>query len=211
MAFIDVIDPGRASGRLQKIYQRVQAPDGQVDNVLQVHSLRPHTLDGHMAIYKAVLHHSSNKLPEWYLEAIGVLVSRLNGCAYCASHHAEGMKRLLKAESVDSSPYVLALQGDAPRKPFTQREQSGLAYAHKLTQMPGQVTESDIDGLREAGFDDGEILEINQVAAYFAYANRTVSGLGVSTDDEVLGYSPETGGDDCGWSHSGGSTAPLKS
>ena len=211
MAFINVIEPGRANGRLKRIYHRVQAPDGQVDNVLQVHSLRPHTLAGHMAIYKAVLHHSSNRLPEWYLEAIGVLVSRLNGCTYCASHHAEGMKRLLTAESLDFEPYVLSLEQNEPGEPFTSREQLGLAYARKLTQIPGQVKKPDIDGLRKAGFDDGEILEINQVTAYFAYANRTVSGLGVHIDGEELGQSPETGDDESGWSHSGGSTAPLKS
>ena len=93
MAFINVIPVEQAVGRLEKIYRRIQAPDGQVDNVLQVHSLRPHTLEGHMAIYKAVLHHSSNVLPEWYLEAVGVLVSRLNGCDYCAAHHAVGLRR----------------------------------------------------------------------------------------------------------------------
>jgi uncharacterized peroxidase-related enzyme len=211
MAFIEVIEPGRASGRLEKIYQRVQAPDGQVDNVLKVHSLRPHTLEGHMAIYKAVLHHTSNRLPEWFLEAIGVLVSRLNGCSYCASHHAEGMKRLLLAENLDFDPYIQSLGSAEPGEPFTPRELVGLAYARKLTQMPGRVENPDIEGLREAGFDDGEILEINQVTAYFAYANRTVSGLGVNTGGEVLGQSPETGGDDSGWSHSGGGTAPLKS
>ncbi len=211
MAFINVIEPVQASGRLQKIYQRVQTPDGQVDNVLQIHSLRPHTLEAHMAIYKAVLHHSGNRLPEWYLEAIGVLVSRLNGCTYCATHHSEGMKRLLKAESVDSDAYVLSLKRNEPGEPFTPREQLGLAYARKLTQIPGQVELVDIDGLRNAGFDDGEILEINQVTAYFCYANRTVSGLGVNTEGEVLGQSPETGGDDTGWSHTGGRTAPLKS
>ena len=211
MAFINVIEPGQASGRLQKIYQRVQAPDGQVDNVLKIHSLRPHTLEGHMAIYKAVLHHSGNRLPEWYLEAIGVLVSRLNGCTYCATHHAEGLKRLLKAESIDSDAYVLSLEGKEPGEPFTPREQLGLAYARKLTQVPGQVEQVDIDDLRNAGFDDGEILEMNQVTAYFCYANRTVSGLGVNTEGEVLGQSPVTGGDDTGWSHTGGRTAPLKS
>jgi len=42
------------------------------------------------------------------------------------------------------------------------------------------------------------------MATYFAYANRTVSGLGVNTEGEGLGQSPETGGDDSGWSHSGG-------
>ena len=211
MTFIKVVSPQQASGRLKKTYERVKAPDGQVDNVLQVHGLRPHTLEGHMAIYKAVLHHSSNRLPEWYLEAIGVLVSRLNGCTYCASHHAEGLIRLLKAESMDFDPYILALRGNEPAEPFTPREQTGLAYARKLTQTPGQIEANDIESMRDAGFNDGEILEINQVSAYFAYANRTVSGLGVNTDGEVLGQSPETGDDDTGWSHSGGSTASLKS
>jgi len=211
MAFIKVISPQQAGGRLKKIYERVKAPDGQVDNVLQIHSLRPHSLEGHMAIYKAVLHHSGNRLPEWYLEAIGVLVSRLNGCDYCAQHHAEGLKRLLKTMALDSTAYCGALEEEKPRDPFTLRERMGLSYARKLTQKPGQIESSDINELRHAGFDDGEILEINQVTAYFCYANRTVSGLGVNTSGEVLGQSPETGDDDSGWSHSGGGTAPLKS
>jgi uncharacterized peroxidase-related enzyme len=201
MAFIDVVVPDKASGRLERIYQRVRSPDGQVDNVLQVHSLRPHTLEGHMGIYKAVLRHSRNMLPEWYLEAVGVLVSRLNACNYCAEHHAVGMQRLLKAESRDIEAYLVALEEDEPGEPFTSREQLGLAYARKLTHVPGEIESADIGALRDAGFDDGEILELNQVAAYFAYANRTVSGLGVNTEGEVLGQSPATGGDDSGWSH----------
>jgi len=201
MAFIDVISPRQASGRLERIYRLVRSADGQVDNVLQIHSLRPHSLEGHMAIYKAALHHSRNQLPEWYLEALGVLVSRLNGCDYCATHHAVGMQRLLKAESLDDEAYVAALDTDAPGAPFTDREQMGLAYARKLTHCPGEIEAADIDMLREAGFDDGEILEINQVVAYFSYANRTVTGLGVDTEGEVLGQSPPTGDDDSGWGH----------
>jgi uncharacterized peroxidase-related enzyme len=201
MAFIKVVSPQKAAGRLAKIYKQIQAPDGQVDNVLQIHSLRPHTLQGHMAIYKAVLHHSSNQLPEWYLEAIGVLVSRLNGCDYCASHHAEGLKRLLKVVGQDFDRYLLALQQQMPGEPFTTAQQLGLAYAAKLTHSPGQIEATDIGLLRDAGFDDGEILELNQVAAYFAYANRTVSGLGVNCDGEVIGQSPATGDDNSGWSH----------
>ena len=201
MTFINVVSPQQASGRLKKIYQRVQTADGQVDNVLQVHSLRPHTLEGHMALYKAVLHHTGNLLPEWYLEAVGVLVSRLNGCNYCAGHHSAGLERLLKAEFLDFNAYLSALAQSEPGEPFTKREQSGLAYARKLTSTPGQINAQDIHLLGQAGFDDGEILELNQVAAYFAYANRTVSGLGVNTDNEVLGQSPVTGGDDGGWSH----------
>jgi uncharacterized peroxidase-related enzyme len=201
VAFIDVIPPQQASGRLKNIYKRLQAPDGQVDNVLQVHSLRPHTLEGHMAIYKAVLHHSANRLPEWYLEAVGVLVSRLNACGYCAGHHGAGLQRLLQSESMDFHAYDSALSQPMPGEPFTQKEQQGLAYTRKLTLTAGQIGASDIESLRQAGFEDGEILELNQVAAYFAYANRTVSGLGVNPDGEVLGQSPATGGDQSGWRH----------
>jgi uncharacterized peroxidase-related enzyme len=201
MSFIKVVSPQQATGRLAKIFKQIQAPDGQVDNVLQIHSLRPHTLQGHMAIYKAVLHHTGNQVPEWYLEAIGVLVSRLNGCIYCASHHAEGLKRLLKVEGRESDAYLQALQQQIPAEPFTPAEQLGLTYARKLTLTPGLIEAADIEVLREAGFDDGEILELNQVAAYFAYANRTVSGLGVNTEGEKLGQSPATGDDSSGWSH----------
>ena len=201
MPFIKVIHPDEATGRLEKIYDKVTGPNGQVDNVLQVHSLRPHTLEGHMAIYKAVLHHSRNLLPEWYLEAVGVTVSRLNGCDYCARHHATGMQRLLKAGSKDVVAYLSALDDEFPGKPFTTREQLGLAYARKLTHVPGEIEAADIDALREVGFDDGEILELNQVAAYFAYANRTVLGLGCSLDGDVLGLSPGISDDPGNWHH----------
>ena len=49
-----------------------------------------------MAIYKYVLHHSGNTIPKWFLEVLGVWVSRLNGCDYCVQHHFAGMKRLLQ-------------------------------------------------------------------------------------------------------------------
>jgi uncharacterized protein YciW len=55
--------------------------------------------------------------------------------------------------------------------------------------------------MRAAGFDDGEILEINQVVAYFAYANRTVLGLGITTEGDVLGLSPGNAESPEDWSH----------
>ena len=55
--------------------------------------------------------------------------------------------------------------------------------------------------LRAAGWSDGQILEVNQTASYFAYANRTVLGLGVTTDGDELGLSPNSTTQD-DWSHS---------
>jgi len=201
MAFIETIRPAQAQGKLAQIYQRVRGPGGQVDNVLQVHSLRPHSLEGHMALYKAVLHHPGNRLPAWFLESIGVLVSILNGCKYCERHHANGLRRLLAGSPGQYEAYAAQLSLEPPAAPFTAAEIAALGYVRKLTLTPGQITQADIDALRARGLTDGEILEINQVAGYFAYANRTVSGLGVSIDGEVLGLSPQASADPDDWNH----------
>lgn len=201
MAYIKVLAPGSAKGRLKTIYDRVAGPKGQVDHVLQIHSLRPHTLEGHMCLYKSVLHDTRNQLPGWYLESIGVLVSRLNHCDYCDKHHSQGLRRLLRREKLDFEVYDEALSLESPGQPFTQREQAGLAYARKLTQTPGAIKQADIDELRDRGFSDGQILELNQVASYFAYANRTVTGLGVAVDGEQLGLSPADADDEGAWRH----------
>ena len=199
MPFIDVIGPESAAGRLSKIYNQVSGPGGQVDNVLQIHSLRPHSLEGHMALYKAVLHHPRNRTPIWFLEAIGVLVSLLNDCSYCAKHHGAGMKRLMAREPEKFEACMAELQKDEPARPFNKAQRSALAYAKKLTQRPGDISAEDIRRMREAGLSDGKILEVNQVASYFAYANRTVTGLGVHTEGEQLGFAPS---DDEAWEHS---------
>ena len=199
MPFIKVIHPDQATGRLEKIYKKVTGPGGQVDNGLQIHSLRPHTLEGHMALYKAVLHHPRNDLPTWFLEAVGVLVSLLNDCSYCARHHAEGMRRLMSKEPEKFEACLEQLHRDHPGAPFTEAELAALEYARKLTLAPGFVADCDIEPMRKAGYSDGEIFEVNQVAAYFAYANRTVTGLGVHTEGEQLGLCPPDETED--WHH----------
>ena len=68
-----------------------------------------------------------------------------------------------------------------------------VGYARKLTRTPGDMMAADLEPLRAAGLDDREILELNQVVAYFAYANRTVLGLGVDIGGEEIGLPPEKG------------------
>ena len=133
MPFIKVIDPEFATGRLTKIYARISGPDGQVDNVLQIHSLRPHSLEGHMALYKAVLHHPHNTLPLWFLETIGVQVSLLNKCSYCVQHHSAGLKRILWDEPGRFEAIAEELKRDEPGTVFSVAERAALAYVRKLT------------------------------------------------------------------------------
>ena len=200
IAWIETIDPQEASGRLEQLYRRLRGPEGAVDNIMAVHSLRPHGMEGHLALYKAVLHHARNQLPRAFLEAIGVQVSLLNGCAYCVEHHWAGLRRLLD-DDARADEIRAALEADAPERAFAGRELAALRYARALTVEPASLDRSLLVAMREAGLDDGEILEVNQVTAYFAYANRTVLGLGVTTEGDVLGLSPSATDDPDDWSH----------
>lgn len=200
MAWIRTVPYEEAEGRLRQLYDRIRGPGGEIDNIMAAHSLRPHTMEGHMALYKHVLHNAANRVPKAHLEALGVYVSLLNGCHYCVAHHFEGLKRLLgddrRAEAVRE-----ALAADEPARAFSGRELESLVYARALTVDPRNLAESHVARLREAGWDDGEILEISQVVAYFAYANRTVLGLGVTTAGDVLGLSPSASDDPDDWGH----------
>jgi len=199
LTWIHTIAFDDATGRLRQLYDRVKGPGDNVDNIMMAHSLRPHTMDGHMTLYKYVLHHSANTMPKWFLEALGVFVSSINRCGYCVEHHFAGLGRLLK-DDARAAAMREALETERFDGVFDAREQAALGYAARVTRDPASLSAADVEALRHGGFDDGQILEINQVVAYFAYANRTVLGLGVDTDGDILGLSPNNSDLD-DWSH----------
>lgn len=201
MSWIKTIPFEQAEGKLKSLYKRVKGPNNNVDNVLKIHSLRPHTLEGHMVLYKAVLHHSGNTLPKWYLEALGCYVSHLNNCEYCLKHHFAGLQRLLH-DTEQSKRFLEAVKNDTLDSFFDRKFMSGVAYAKKLTLNVQDIAEADFNALKKSGFSEGKILEINQVVSYFNYVNRSVIGLGASTKGDILGLSPNQNDDPDNWGHS---------
>jgi uncharacterized peroxidase-related enzyme len=189
MSWIDTIPYEESEGKLKRLYERVKGPDDNVDNIMMAHSLRPHTMEGHMVLYKNVLHHSANEVPKWFLECLGVYVSQLNRCLYCAEHHFEGLSRLLDDES-RSAAILEALESERFEGAFTEKEEAAFHYARILTLVPHAMQEGDFGQMKDSGWSDGETLEVNQVVAYFNYANRMVLGLGITTEGDQLGLSP---------------------
>ncbi len=200
MAWIKTVAYEDAVGQLLKLYDRIKGPGDNVDNIMLAHSLRPHTMEGHMALYKHVLHHSRNTVAKWFLEVIGIYTSILNECDYCIEHHYAGMTRMLNDDK-RSKAIRAALDASDWSTAFVPKEAAALDYVRKLTESPAKISDSEIRSLRSVGWEDGEILEINQVTAYFNYANRTVLGLGINTDADILGLSPGDSADPTNWQH----------
>jgi len=187
IAWISTIEPQDASSVLDELYAQVTTPHGTVDNVMKAHSLRPHTMAGHLALYRSVLHNEDNALPLWFLKAVAVYTSLINKCDYSVAHHFTNVRGLLKDEDRAAAIYKAFDTGE-PERQFEGKELALLRYARKLTASPGDMIEADVIEARNAGANDGEILEVNQVCAYFNYSNRLLNGLGVTTDGDQVGY-----------------------
>ena len=189
-AWIHMIPLEEASGTLKDMYQLALTPSGTVDNVMRAHSLRPLSMQGHLVLYRNVLHNPDNTLPFWFLEVVASFVSMTNRCDYSLTHHFANARRLMN-DPARSKRVWDAISSNQPELEFQGKELAFLRYARKLTANVGDMVKADWDAMKLAGCEDGEILEVNQVCAYFNYSNRLLNGLGVTTEGDVVGYYKE--------------------
>jgi len=183
MSWIDEIEIDEADGRLAEIYKELVEKRGKVSNILKVHSLNPEAMSDHLELYMTLMFGKSG-LSRAEREAIGVVVSAENDCAYCVNHHAEALKHFIKDE--ETLTMLMTADGLETLEP---RLSNIVRHAEKLTSAPEAMTESDLGELRAVGLSDQDILDLTLIAAYFNFVNRLVLGLGVEyTEEEVAGY-----------------------
>lgn len=190
-AWIKMISDEQADADLLDTLSLARTPHGTVDNVMRVHSLRPNTMRGHVILYRAALHDDANTIPMWLQETISSYVSILNRCDYSLANHWANARHLI-GDDARADQIRAALDARAPAQAFDGRELALMNYAEKLTLNPGDLEESDVVNLRDNGLDDGEILEANQIICYFNYVNRSLNGLGVTTEHDIVGFYAES-------------------
>ena len=75
-----------------------------------------------------------------------------------------------------------AIASEYATAPISEPERALLDYAVKLTRKPWDCSEGDIAALRQTGWSDSAILDLNLVVAYFNFVNRIAEGLGVQLE-----------------------------
>ena len=89
------------------------------------------------------------------------------------------------SELVHEEELLASLESDWRNADVSDKQRAMLNYSFKLTATPWDMEQSDVENLRQVGFSDRDILDIAEVVAYYAYANRIADGLGVSVESWI--------------------------
>lgn len=151
---------------------------GFVPNVLRNYALRPSHLLAWNAWYEVAMKDDSG-LSKPEREMIAVVVSVANECAYCIAAHSAALRKLTKDAALADQ-----IAADHRGAAIPDRLQAALDYAVKLTARPREMTEADVQALRDAGWTDEDVMDIAEVTALFNMSNRMASGLGWAPNPE---------------------------
>ena len=177
MAWIQTVPWSEASGTLKEAYDWQAKRLGEPTDYTQLGSLYPDLVQLRLQLYKVVEACPSGLSPiERQMAAL--VTSVLNETPHCSS----GL--MLKLESLGTERKFLDRVFRDPRtaRSGEARLDAIMDYAVKLTLTPGVVSAEDIDGLRSQGLADVDILDLNNMVAYYCYTNRVANGLGLKTE-----------------------------
>jgi uncharacterized peroxidase-related enzyme len=133
---------------------------GMVPNLFRLIARSPTVLNGFAGFSGAL----AKTLDVKTRERIALAVAQVNGCDYCLSAHTYLGLNLAKI-----SPEEIALNrkgGSGDKK-----ANAAVQFAAKVTQERGHVAEADIAAVRDAGYNDAQIVEIVALVAENTFTN----------------------------------------
>jgi uncharacterized peroxidase-related enzyme len=178
VSWLRVPDESSLPDEVQALYEPPREKLGFVPNVLRNFALRPIHLLRWNEHYEELMKGDSG-LSKAEREMIAVVVSVANDCAYCIAAHSAALRKLTKDPALSD-----AIAADHSSARVEPRIHAALAYAEKLTREPTQMTEADVQRLRDAGWSDEDVMDIAEVTAMFNFSNRMASGLGWEPNPE---------------------------
>ncbi|MFT4112649.1 carboxymuconolactone decarboxylase family protein [Silvibacterium sp.] len=177
MARIHTVDPAKATGKEKELLDGVKAKLGLVPNMTRVMAASPAVLEGYLGFSGGL---AGGRLSPKLREQLALLVAQQNHCNYCLSAHtAIGKLVGLRQEQLTGSRTG---HGD------TAHDTAALAFAARVLETKGQVSESDLAAVREAGFSDGEIAEIIAHVALNVFTNYFNIATDVDIDFPRISY-----------------------
>ena len=183
MAYIKVIEPHGAEGKLNEIYDDLIKSRGKIANVHTIQSLNPESVVNHMDLYMTLMYGKS-PLKRVLREMLGVVVSKANKCEYCQKHHLEAINYYWKNDEKCNQ-----FLDDFTKVKLSSTELLLCDFAYELTINPDAVNDKNyINPLKNTGLSDRAILDASMIISYFNFVNRIVMSLGVYVEADPGNY-----------------------
>jgi uncharacterized peroxidase-related enzyme len=144
-------------------------------NLFRVLALSPNALNGWAALQGALAKTLDAKLRD----GIALAVSQVNGCQYCLSAHSHVASTMA---NIDDDEIRLNRAGQSG----TPKTAAAVAFAKKLMETHGKVSEDDLRTVRAAGFTDANIVEIIALSAQFLLTNFVNNAFDTEIDFPVV-------------------------
>lgn len=122
--------------------------------------------------------YTSGGLPRWEREFAAAVVSKVNGCIYCASVHARKASQYEKTRKFDVDALLATQTGSVLAENFDDRLLALTDLVASLSTTPIQASTQQVSTLRELGLSELELVDLIQSAAFFSWANRLMLSLG---------------------------------
>lgn len=146
---LNLVEPDKAEPEAKALLDAIQRKMGLTPNIMRAMANSPAVLRAYSEFSGAL---AEGALPARLREQIALQVAELNECGYCLAAHSV----IAKQAGLSQAEIVASRRG----KGTGPREDAALVFARTLVERKGEVTDADVEALREAGFSDGEIAEI---------------------------------------------------
>jgi uncharacterized peroxidase-related enzyme len=133
---------------------------GFTPNSFKLMSLSPSALSGVVALQGAL----SRTIDARTRDVVALAVSQASGCHYCLSAHSHTAAQFNRATAEE---IALARQG---RSDDPKRQAAG-TFARRVVEERGKVTDADLDAVRNAGYNDKQVVELVALTAQFLLSN----------------------------------------
>lgn len=134
---------------------------GMVPNLMKVVAHSPAALEGYLALNGAL---AKGKLDVKLRESIALVVAEYNACDYCLSAHSYLGRNVAHLSDAD---LAAAREG----RSADPRHDAALQFAHRVAATRGRVTTAETAALRQADFDEAEVVEVVATVALNVLTN----------------------------------------
>ncbi|RDI23367.1 alkylhydroperoxidase domain protein [Pseudacidovorax intermedius] len=170
-AWLPVLDLAQATPEQTAVLESSH-PKAKTSDYYLLLVQQPAILQERSTVFNAIMY-APGGLSRAERELASAVVSRINGCVYCASVHAQRFEQLTKRND------AIAQVFHEPQGAGTNARERAIVQASiTLTATPAGFGADDIAPLRAAGLSDLEILDLVHAIAIFAWANRLMLNLG---------------------------------